>query len=94
MTKALLSFIDTGVHNAFKSIHRHISSAKLYIFLKRSSQLCIFNEPFLGCNGVYGNVESCEDLVQEFEGNGMFSQLSLEVSRVKLANIQVVDKLA
>jgi len=30
-------------------------------------------------NGKNGQEETCEDLVREFEGNGLFSQLSLEV---------------
>lgn len=36
---------------------------------------------FAVSNGRHGKEESCEELVREVEGNGVFSQLSLEVRR-------------
>lgn len=36
---------------------------------------------FAVSNGRHGNEETCEELVREVEGNGVFSQLSLEVRR-------------
>lgn len=42
-------------------------------------------------NGRHGEEETCEELVREVEGNGVFSQLSLEVSR-KLSKLFGVTK--
>jgi len=36
---------------------------------------------FTVSNGRHGKEETCEELVREVEGNGVFSQLSLEVRR-------------
>lgn len=38
---------------------------------------------FTVSNGRPGQEETCEELVREVEGNGVFSQLSLEVRRKK-----------
>ena len=43
---------------------------------------------FTVSNGRHGKEETCEELVREVEGNGVFSQLSLEVSRIMVRSME------
>ena len=43
---------------------------------------------FTVSNGRHGKEETCEELVREVEGNGVFSQLSLEVRRKIIKSLE------